>query len=64
MFSKGVIVGITGPAGDHAKDGGTLKTFRWIDYEFGFTRTEDGWKVNRLLVDYIVNEAFSLEPIE
>ncbi|WP_305985700.1 nuclear transport factor 2 family protein [Roseibium sp. MMSF_3544] len=60
MFSKGVIVGLTTPGGDKATTGGTLKTFRWIDYEYGFTRTEDGWKVNKLLVDYIVDEAVSL----
>ena len=35
--------------------------YRWINYEFGLTRTNNGWKVNKVLVDYLVQEANSLK---
>ena len=61
VFSKGVIVVENTPAGAYAKSGGTLRGYRWINYEFGLTRTDKGWKVNKVLVDYLVQEFNSLE---
>ena len=61
VFSKGVIVLENTPAGAFAESGGTLRGYRWINYEFGVTRTNKGWKVNKVLVDYLVQEFNSLE---
>ena len=61
VFSKGVIVVENTPAGEFASSGGTLRMYRWVNYEFGVTRTNNGWKVNKVLVDYLVQEANSLE---
>ena len=61
VFSKGVIVLENTPAGAYAKSGGTLRGYSWINYEFGMTRTDKGWKVNKVLVDYLVQEFNSLE---
>ena len=61
VFSKGVIVVENTPAGAYAKSGGTLRMYRWVNYEFGLTRTNNGWKVNKVLVDYLVQEANSLK---
>ena len=60
-FSKGVIVVENTPAGAYAESGGTLRMYRWVNYEFGLTRTDNGWKVNKVLVDYLVQEANSLK---
>lgn len=60
VFSKGVIVLENTPAGDFADDGGTLRGYRWINYELGVTRTDDGWKVNKVNVEYLVQEFESL----
>ena len=48
-------------AGEFASSGGTLRMYRWVNYELGATRTDNGWKVNKVLVDYLVQEANSLE---
>ncbi len=61
VFSKGVIALENTPAGAYAKSGGTLRGYRWINYEIGLTRTNKGWKVNKVLVDYRVQEFNSLE---
>lgn len=61
VFSKGVIVLENTPAGEYAKSGGTLRGYRWISYEFGLTKADKGWKVNKVLVDYHVQEFDSLE---
>lgn len=61
VFSKGVIVLENTPAGAYAKSGGTLRGYRWINYEIGLTRTDKGWKVNKVLVNYLVQEFNSLE---
>lgn len=61
VFSKGVIVVENTPAGAYAKSGGTLRMYRWVNYEFGLIRTNNGWKVNKVLVDYLVQEANSLK---
>lgn len=61
VFSKGVIVLENSPAGAYAESGGTLRAYRWINYEFGATRTKDGWKVNKVLVEYLVEEFNSLQ---
>lgn len=61
VFSKGVIVVENTPAGEYASSGGTLRLHRWVNYEFGLTKTDNGWKVNKVLVDYLVQEASSLE---
>jgi len=61
VFSKGVIVVENTPAGAYANEGGTLRMYRWINYEFGVTRTDSGWKANKILVDYLVQEVNSLE---
>ena len=63
VFSKGVIVVDNTPAGVHAANGGTMRMHRWINYEIGVTRTEIGWKVNGVLVDYLVEEAASLQNV-
>ena len=61
VFSKGVIVVENTPAGEHASSGGTLRMYRWVNYEFGLTRTDNGWKVNKVLVDYPAQEVTSLK---
>jgi hypothetical protein len=61
VFSKGVIVVDNTPAGAYAETGGTLRMHRWINYEFGVIRTQNGWKVNKVMVEYLVEEASSLE---
>lgn len=60
VFSKGVIVVENTPAGEFAESGGMLRLHRWVNYEFGVTRTDGGWKVNKVLVDYLVEEFSSL----
>ncbi|WP_170333832.1 nuclear transport factor 2 family protein [Ruegeria arenilitoris] len=60
VFSKGVIVLENTPAGDFADDGGTLRGYRWVDYEIGVHRTVDGWKVHKVNVTYLVQEFDSL----
>ena len=49
------------PAGAYAANGGTLRMHRWISYEIGTTRTDNGWKVNKVMVEYLVEEVASLE---
>ncbi len=61
VFSKGVIVVENTPAGAYAESGGTLRGYRWVSYEFGLNRTGEGWKVNKVLVDYHMQEWDSLE---
>lgn len=61
VFSKGVIVVENTPAGAYVESGGTLRGYRWVSYEFGLKRTNEGWKVNKVLVDYHVQEWDSLE---
>ena len=61
VFSKGVIVVENTPAGEFASTGGTLRGYRWVNYEFGVTRTDIGWKVNKVLVGYLVQEFNSLK---
>lgn len=60
-FSKGVIVLENTPAGAHAAQGGTLRGYRWINYELGVVRRDSGWKVNKVLVTYLVEEFDSLK---
>jgi hypothetical protein len=60
VFSKGIIVVENTPAGEFADDGGTLRGYRWIDYEFGVTRTDEGWKANKVNVKYLVQDWTSL----
>jgi len=60
VYSKGVIVVENTPAGEFAESGGTLRLHRWVGYEIGATRTVAGWKVNKVLVDYLAQEAVSL----
>lgn len=60
VFSKGVIVVENTPAGEFADDGGTLRGYRWVNYEFGVTRTDAGWKVNKVNVEYLVQDWTSL----
>jgi len=52
VFSKGVIVVDNFLSGEDK-----LRMHRWINYEFGVTRTNNGWKVNKVLVFYLVEEA-------
>lgn len=59
-FSKGVIVVENTPAGEFSESGGKLRLHRWVNYEIGVTRTDGGWKVNKVLVDYLVEEISSL----
>ena len=60
VFSKGVIVLENTPAGEFAEQGGTLRGYRWVNYEFGVIRTAAGWKVNKVNVEYLVQEFDSL----
>ena len=62
VFSKGVIALENTPAGEFAESGGTLRGYRWVNYTYGVTRTVDGWKVNKVLVGYLVEEFNSLKP--
>lgn len=64
VFSKGVIVVENTPAGEFAEDGGTLRGYRWVDYEIGVHRTEDGWKVHKVNVTYLAQEWDSLKPAQ
>lgn len=56
VISKGVIVVENTPAGEYAKEGGMLRGSRWVTYEFGLIRSGNSWKVNKVFVDYIVEE--------
>lgn len=62
VYNKGVITLENTPAGAYAEDGGTLRGYRWVSYEFGLTRKAEGWKVNKVLVDYKMEEFDSLPP--
>lgn len=62
VYSKGVIVVENTPAGEFASEGGMLRGSRWVTYEFGVTKSGDSWKVNKVLVGYIVEEWDSLKP--
>lgn len=64
VFSKGVIVVENTPAGAFAEDGGTLRGYRWVDYEIGVHRTEKGWKVHKVNVTYLAQEWNSLKPTQ
>lgn len=61
VYSKGVIVVKNTPAGEYAKEGGSLVMNRWVEYEFGAIKTDAGWKVNKVLVKYLVEEAKSIK---
>ncbi len=39
-----------------------LRGYRWVNYTHGVTRTAEGWKVNKVLVGYVVEEFNSLKP--
>lgn len=60
VYSNGVIILENTPAGDFASEGGTLRGNRWVNYEYGVARTDKGWKVNKVIVDYRVQEFTSL----
>ncbi|MCY9856178.1 nuclear transport factor 2 family protein [Vibrio mediterranei] len=62
VYSKGVITLENTPAGAYAEDGGTLRGYRWVSYEFGLTRKTKGWKVNKVFVEYKMEEFDSLPP--
>ncbi|MEM7121682.1 MAG: nuclear transport factor 2 family protein [Pseudomonadota bacterium] len=62
VYSKGVIVLENTPAGQYTEDGGMLRGYRWVNYEFGVTRTDAGWKVNKVNVEYLVQEFESFPP--
>lgn len=64
VFSKGVIVVENTPAGEFVEDGGTLRGYRWVDYEIGVHRTENGWKVHKVNVTYLAQEWDSLKPTQ
>lgn len=64
VFSKGVIVVENTPAGAYAETGGMLRGYRWVSYEFGLARTDDGWEVNKVLVDYHMQHWSSLQAQE
>ena len=61
VYSKGVITLENTPAGEFAESGGTLRGYRWVSYEFGLTRKDNSWKVNKVLVEYKIQEFDSLE---
>ena len=61
VFSKGVIIVENTPAREYADQGGTLRGYRWVSYEFGVNRTSEGWEVDKVLVTYHVQEWDSLE---
>ena len=60
MLSKGVIIVTKSPGGDHTADGGKLLIENWVSYEHGMVRTAEGWKVNRILSDYVATRTASL----
>lgn len=59
VYSKGVIIVENTPAGEYASEGGTLLMHRWINYELGVCRINNEWKVNKVMVEYLVEEAES-----
>lgn len=61
VYSKGVITLENNPAGEFAESGGTLCGYRWVSYEIGLTRKNNGWKVNKVLVEYKIQEFDSLK---
>lgn len=61
VYSKGVIIVKNTPAGDYASEGGALVMNRWVKYEFGVTKTNNNWKVNKVMVEYLVEEAKSIK---
>lgn len=61
VFSKGVIIVRNTSAGEFASEGGTLLMRRWVKYEFGVTKVNNRWKVNKVMVEYLVEEAESLK---
>ena len=62
VYAKGVIALENTPAGAYAQDGGKLRGYRWVNYEFGLTRKNKSWKVNKILVEYQVEQFDSLKP--
>lgn len=60
-YSKGVIIVENTPAGEYASEDDTLLMHRWINYELGVTKIDNRWKVNKVMVEYLVEEAESLE---
>ena len=40
------------PGGDYAADGGSARMERWNSYEYGLKRTSNGWKINKILIEY------------
>ena len=52
VFARGVIIVKNTPAGEYAKEGGTLQMERWNSYEYGVVRTSEGWKINKILITY------------
>lgn len=59
-FARGVIIVKSTPAGEFAKEGGTLQMERWNSYEYGLIRTSEGWKINKILITYNNDKATSL----
>ncbi|WP_305985699.1 nuclear transport factor 2 family protein [Roseibium sp. MMSF_3544] len=52
IFARGVIIVNRTPAGEHAADGGSVRMERWNSYEYGVERTDEGWKINKILITY------------
>lgn len=61
VFSKGVIIVRNMPAGEYASEGGALLMHRWVKYEFGATKIDNRWRINKVMVEYLVEEAESLK---
>lgn len=60
VFARGVIIVKNTPAGEFAKEGGTLQMERWNSYEYGLIRTLEGWKINKILIIYNNDKITSL----
>lgn len=52
VFARGVIIVNRTPGGEFAADGGSIRMERWNSYEYGVERTDDGWKINKILITY------------
>lgn len=61
-YARGAIIVMNSPAGEFADEGGTLRIERWNHYEYGVVRTDEGWKINKILITYNADNFTSLPP--
>lgn len=60
-FTRGVIIVKRTPGGDYAAEGGSLRMERWNSYEYGLVRNSEGWKINKILIEYNADKITSTQ---